>query len=155
MSSVWKSTKYLRRHSMTFQLTFNASIVWVLSCIVESDSATPWTGAHQAPLLMGFPRQEYWTGLPFPPPGHLSHPGIELKSLVSSALARGYLPLRHLGSPFPIFTHTQILGMKMRKRKIGVVKEVLCPVKQRVEKLKKIIYTAVGLQTDEHILLGS
>ena len=89
MSSVWKSTKYLRRHSMTFQLTFNASIVWVLSCIVESDSATPWTGAHQAPLLMGFPRQEYWTGLPFPPPGHLSHPGIEPTPLVSPALAGG------------------------------------------------------------------
>ena len=30
---------------------------------------TPWTGAHQAPLSMGFPRQEYWSGLPFPPPG--------------------------------------------------------------------------------------
>ena len=65
------------------------------------------------------------------------------------------LPLRHLGSPCSICTHTQILGMEIRKRKIGVEKEVLCPGKQRVEKLKKIIFTAVGLQTDEHILLGS
>ena len=32
---------------------------------------TPWTVAHQAPLPMGFSRQEYWNGLPFPPPGHL------------------------------------------------------------------------------------
>ena len=39
---------------------------------------TPWTVAHQAPLPMGFPRQEYWSGLPFPSPGDLPHPGIEL-----------------------------------------------------------------------------
>ena len=37
----------------------------------------PWTVAHQAPLLMGFPRQEYWGGLPFPSPGDLSDPWIE------------------------------------------------------------------------------
>ena len=42
-----------------------------------SDSlATPWTVAHQAPLYMGFPRQEYWSGLPFPPSGNLPDPGI-------------------------------------------------------------------------------
>ena len=39
--------------------------------------ATPWTAAHQAPLSMGFSRQEYWSGLPFPSPGHLPNPGIE------------------------------------------------------------------------------
>ena len=39
--------------------------------------ATPCTVAHQAPLSMGFPRQEYWNGLPFPPPGDFSNPGIE------------------------------------------------------------------------------
>ena len=38
---------------------------------------TSWTVAHQAPLSMGFPSQEYWSGLPFPPPGHLLDPGIE------------------------------------------------------------------------------
>ena len=38
---------------------------------------TPWTAAHQAPLSTGFPRQEYWSGLPFPSPGDLPHPGIE------------------------------------------------------------------------------
>ena len=37
---------------------------------------TPWTVACQAPLSMGFPRQEYWDGLPFPSPGDLSNPGI-------------------------------------------------------------------------------
>ena len=38
--------------------------------------ATPWTVAHQAPLSLGFPWQEYWTGLPFPSPGNLPDPGI-------------------------------------------------------------------------------
>ena len=41
---------------------------------------TPWTVAHQAPLCMGFPRQEYWSGLPFPSPGDLPDPGIQPKS---------------------------------------------------------------------------
>ena len=40
--------------------------------------ATPWTVAHQAPLSMGFSRQEYWSGLPFPSPGDLPDPGMEL-----------------------------------------------------------------------------
>ena len=39
--------------------------------------ATPWTVARQAPLSMGFSRQEYWSGLPFPSPGDLPNPGIE------------------------------------------------------------------------------
>ena len=43
-------------------------------------SATPWTVAHQAPPSMGFSRQEYWSGLPFPSPGDLPDPGIELRS---------------------------------------------------------------------------
>ena len=42
--------------------------------------ATPWTGAHQAPLSMKFSRQEYWSGLPFPSPGDLLNPGIKLMS---------------------------------------------------------------------------
>ena len=39
--------------------------------------ATPWTVAHQAPLPMGFSRQESWSGLPFPSPGEFPDPGIE------------------------------------------------------------------------------
>ena len=41
---------------------------------------TPWNIAHQAPLSMGFSRQEYWSGLPFPSPGHLPNPGIDPRS---------------------------------------------------------------------------
>ena len=47
--------------------------------------ATPWTVAHQAPLSMGFSRQEYWSGLPFPSPGDLPDPGIEHRSPILQA----------------------------------------------------------------------
>ena len=67
-------------------------------------SADPWTIAHQAPLSVGFSRQEYWSGWPCPPPGDLPNPGIELASLKSPALAGGFLfffkPLVSLGNPF-------------------------------------------------------
>ena len=47
--------------------------------------ATPWTVAFQAPQSMGFPRQECWSGLPFPPSGNLANPGIKPTSLASPA----------------------------------------------------------------------
>ena len=53
-------------------------------------SVTLWTLAHQAPLSMGFSRQEYCRGLPWTPPGDLPDPGIELGSLKSPALAGGF-----------------------------------------------------------------
>ena len=55
-------------------------------------SATLWTVAWQAPLSMQFPKQEYWSGLSFPPPGDLPNPGIELTSLASPALQVDSLP---------------------------------------------------------------
>ena len=51
---------------------------------------TPWTVAHQTPLFIGLPWQEYWSGLPCPPPGDLPDPGIEFASLISPALAGGF-----------------------------------------------------------------
>ena len=52
----------------------------VLSCLVVSDSRTPRIIACQAPLSTGFSREEYWSGLPFLPPGDIPDLGIELKS---------------------------------------------------------------------------
>ena len=52
--------------------------------------ATPWAVAHQAPLSMGFSRQEYWSGLSFSSPGDFRDPEIELLSLVSPSLAFGF-----------------------------------------------------------------
>ena len=71
--------------------------VRVLSCIRLF--ATPWTVAHQAPLSVGFSRQEYWDGLPCPPPEDLCNPGIEHKSPVLQA---GSLPSELPGKPLPI-----------------------------------------------------
>ena len=61
-----------------------------------SDSVTPWTVALQAPLSIGFSWQEYWNGLPFPPPGNLSDPGIKP---ASPALAGGFFTTEPLGKP--------------------------------------------------------
>ena len=52
--------------------------------------ATPWTVALQAPLSVGFSRQENWSGLPFPTLGDLPNPGIEPMSLTFPALASGF-----------------------------------------------------------------
>ena len=58
---------------------------------------TPWAVAHQVPLSMAFPQQEYWHGLSFPSPGDLSKPRIEP---TSPELQMGFLLLNHQGSSF-------------------------------------------------------
>ena len=63
---------------------------------------TPWTVAHQGPLSVGFSRQEYWSGLSFPSPGDLPHPGIEPTSLMSPALAGSFFTTEPPGKPNPI-----------------------------------------------------
>ena len=64
--------------------------------VMFNSFATPWTVARQAPLSMGFSRQEYWSELPFPSQGDLPDPGIKP---TSPALQVDSLPLSHLGSP--------------------------------------------------------
>ena len=68
-----------------------------LLCSAVSDSTTLWTIHHQAPLSVGFPRQEHWSGFPFPSPGDLPNPGIEPSVL--PALQADSLFLSHRGSP--------------------------------------------------------
>ena len=68
---------------------------WSLICVCLF--ATTWTVARQAPLSMGFSSQEYWRGLPFPPPGDLPDPGIKPASPVSPALQVDSLPAEPLG----------------------------------------------------------
>ncbi|XP_060263209.1 dynein light chain Tctex-type 3 isoform X1 [Ovis aries] len=76
---------------------------------------TPWTVAHQVPLSTGSPRQEYWSGLPFPSPGDLPAPGIEPTSLMSPALAGRFLPLVPPGNPpFPSPGNLPDPGIKPR-----------------------------------------
>ena len=59
----------------------------------------PWTTAQHCSLSMEFSRQKYWNGLPFPPPGDLPDPGIELSTLVSPALAGGFFTTESPGKP--------------------------------------------------------
>ena len=72
---LWIGTKVLLCHAMLSHFS--------LVCLF----VTPWTVARQAPLSMGFSRQEYWNGLQFPSPEDLPNPGIEPAPLVSPALA--------------------------------------------------------------------
>ena len=64
--------------------------------VVSNSFATPQTVARQTPLSMGFPRQEYWSGLLFPSPGDLPCPGIEP---MSPALAGGFFTTESQGNP--------------------------------------------------------
>ena len=65
--------------------------VCVCVCVSFSCVLVPlWTVTCQAPLSKGFPRQEYWRGLPFPPPGDLPNPGIKPVSSESPVLAGGF-----------------------------------------------------------------
>ena len=90
--------------------------------------ATSWTVAHQAPLSMGFSRQEYWSGLPFPSPGDLPNPGIEPGS---PALQADALSSEPPGSPIILYSYNQMrpntLGeLKDSKIRYHNIKYVLC-----------------------------
>ena len=63
-------------------------------CLTLLTLVIPWIGAHEVPLFMRYPRQEYWSGFPFPPPGELSSSGIEP---VSPALAGGFFTIEPPG----------------------------------------------------------
>ena len=75
------------------------------ACVVSHIwlSATPWAVAHQAHLSMEVSRQEYWIGLPFPPPGDLPNPGINPDLLGLLHWQADSLPLHYLGRPHIIF----------------------------------------------------
>ena len=84
----WRIIRYLNSKFS------RASSVQVLAV---SDSVTPQTVAHQAPLSTGFFRQEYWSGLPSPPPGDLPDPGIKAESLMSNASQADSSPAKPSG----------------------------------------------------------
>ena len=75
-------------------------IVHILNCcycsVVSYTFATPWTIACQVPLSMGFPRQQFWSGLPFPSPGDLRNP---VNEPMSSALAGRFFTNEPSGKP--------------------------------------------------------
>ena len=75
---------------------------WFSCSVVSNSFATPWPVACQAPLSMGFPRQEYWSGVPFPSLGDLPDPGIEPVSpalQAASCIAGGFFTTEQPGKP--------------------------------------------------------
>ena len=94
---------------------------------VVSDSATPWTGACQAPLSVEFSRQEYWSGWPFPFPGYLPNPGIKPES---SALWADSLPSKLSGSLYLFFiliNNSKITAVGMQTSTVTMENSVEIP----------------------------
>ena len=83
-------------------LSSGARLILASCCCLVAKScpalATPRTGVHQAPLSMGFPRQEYWNGLPFPSPGDLPIPRVKP---ASPALAGRFFTTEPPGKAYP------------------------------------------------------
>ena len=88
----------------TFQI-WESIHVCMLSCFSHVQIfAALWTEAHQAPLSVGFPRQEYWSGSPCPPPEDLPSPGIEPTCLTSPALAGGFFTTESPGRTLKVYS---------------------------------------------------
>ena len=84
--------------------------------------------SHQAPLSMGFPRQEYWSGLLFPSPGDLPDPGIELVSLMSPALAGRLITTRATWEIPSIWIDTKYSRIFIQREQIKVY---ICFIKKQ------------------------
>ena len=80
---------------------------------MSSSFAMPWTVAQQAPLSMGFSRQEYWSGLPLPTPGNISDPEIKTGAppSMSPAFQVDSLQLSHQGSPIVVINITYFVHL--------------------------------------------
>ena len=106
----WVSISFSSIHSQSLDCTgvcrtgggffTNQHLVHACSAAAAvSESSRRRTPARQTPLSVGFSRQEYWAGLPCPPPGDLPHPGIERASLLSPVLAVLFLLILPPGNP--------------------------------------------------------
>ena len=99
--------------------------------------------AHQAPLSMDFSRQEYWSGLLFPPPGHLPNPRTEP---ASPALQADSLPLSHQGSPFlpscSLFCHETVYVWGLKSGFSPVRKSSECILEAKTGNFSTVMATA-------------
>ena len=101
---------------------------------------TPWTVTHQAPLSLEFSRQEYWSVLPCPYPGHLPDPGIKAGSPASQADS---LPLSHQESPYYsltwVHTTTNVQRLRAYFSSFSVQCDNLVPVIQNLGKISQTV----------------
>ena len=116
--------------------------------------ATPWTVACQAPLSMGFSRQEYWSGLPCPSPGDLPDPGIRPTSLVSPALTGGFFttsaaagsrpPVSTFKGPWDDFGPTKMIQDDLPPFQCQLTSNLNSTCNLRSPLLCKLIYSSPG-----------
>ena len=108
--------------ALTHKLRFSCVCVYLSFSRVQL-LATPWTIACQAPLSMGFSKQEHWRGLPFPSPGDLPNSGIEFRSPILQVDSLPSEPSRYLTSIYrsPIFS----VPVETFDRKILVYKGIV------------------------------
>ena len=101
-----------------------------------------WTIAYQAPLSMRFPRQEYLSGLPCPPPGHLSDPGIKLTSPVAPVLADKFFSTEPQGKPIVASKYLQMFHPDFHQKPHNPFKkwEIQTTVKMRVH-MENILFS--------------
>ena len=94
---------------------------------------SPWTTTSQASMSMGFPRQ-YWSGLPFPPPGYLCDPRVESPFLISPALTSGFIyhwatwEIIKVGSKYYVFIYQAVNLLKSRRKKSKIKKTMQIPI---------------------------
>ena len=105
--------------------------------------ATPWTVTRQAPLSMGFSRQEYWRGLPCPPPEDLLDPGIKPSSLTFSALIGKFFSTSARISlqvpPTPTYACGPWNQWNRQQRLISALNGQVVTVRKMLAELKKLI----------------
>ena len=89
--------------------------------------ATPWTVARQAPLSMGLSWQEYWSGLPFPPPGDLSDPGNESSSPTIPALIGGFSITKPPGKPISCCHYSLLYPSCVHFGQVSTLVLLTCP----------------------------
>ena len=134
ITKIWKQSKCLSTEEwikkvLCLQVYTHTHTHTHMSCAQSINHvqlfAIPWTIAHQAVLSMGFSRQEYYSGLPCPPPGDLPNPGIKPASLKSL----GSLPLAPPGKPCAI-----TLVPPLKKKKKSYISALILPLKQNTFK---------------------
>ena len=122
-----------------------AMCVYMCSCLSRVWLfLTPWTVAHQAPLSMGFPRQEYWSRLPFPSPGDLLTQGSNLGLLHWQVYS---VPVSHVWGPGRILAPLKRLSLRFPPKKDSpyALKPHLQKMKSEVNvlwKIFKVLYSA-------------
>ena len=119
----WR-TCYLSPHREC-KLHNNEPLLLLLSLFSHVDSATPWTAVHQAPLSTAFSRQEYWSGLPCPPPRGLSYPGTEPPSLNVSCVAGGFFTAEPPRKPPTMnYPTSNVISTEVRKPSLNTFQRI-------------------------------